>query len=54
MYSLSDETAIVTRAAQGIGRAVAEQLGAAGANVVLADVQYEEMAAVANDLRGRV
>lgn len=34
---LSGETAIVTGAARGIGQAIAEKLGAAGATVVLAD-----------------
>lgn len=51
MYDLDGETAIVTGAAQGIGRAVAERLGAAGANVVLADVQGEKVAEVAENLR---
>ena len=50
MHDLDGETAIVTGAAQGIGRAVAERLGAAGANVVLADVQDEKVAVVAEDL----
>lgn len=38
-FNLSGRTAAVTGAASGIGRAVAEVLAAAGANVVLADVQ---------------
>jgi 3-oxoacyl-[acyl-carrier protein] reductase len=50
MYDLDGETAIVTGAAQGIGRATAELLGEAGANVVLADVQGEKVEAAAADL----
>jgi len=52
MYDLDGETAIVTGAAQGIGRGIAERLGAAGANVVLADVQGEKVADVADELAG--
>jgi 3-oxoacyl-[acyl-carrier protein] reductase len=36
--TLADETAIVTGAASGIGRAIARKFAAAGANVVVADV----------------
>ncbi|MBV9084122.1 MAG: SDR family NAD(P)-dependent oxidoreductase, partial [Acidobacteriaceae bacterium] len=36
--SLQSRTAIVTGAARGIGRAIAEKLCAAGASVLLADV----------------
>jgi 3-oxoacyl-[acyl-carrier protein] reductase len=50
-YDLDGETAIVTGAAQGIGRGIAERLGAAGANEVLADVQGERVAETADDLR---
>lgn len=38
MADLSGETAVVTGAAQGIGRAISEALGAAGARVVATDV----------------
>lgn len=49
---LSGQTAIVTGAAQGIGRAIAARLSAEGANVVIADVQAEaaeETAAALDD-----
>ena len=38
-FSLADRVAVVTGAASGIGRAAAERFGAAGAVVVLADLQ---------------
>lgn len=37
--SLDDRTAVVTGAASGIGRGIADRLAAAGANVVVADVR---------------
>lgn len=48
--NLADETAVVTGAAQGIGRAIARELGEAGANVVIADVQPEVAAETAAEL----
>jgi NAD(P)-dependent dehydrogenase (short-subunit alcohol dehydrogenase family) len=42
---LADQVAIVTGAAQGIGRQIAERLAAEGAHVVLADVAGAEVAA---------
>ncbi|WP_336023257.1 SDR family NAD(P)-dependent oxidoreductase [Halobellus salinisoli] len=50
MIDLSGETAIVTGAAQGFGAEIATQLGEAGANVVLADVQVEKGQGVAADI----
>lgn len=51
MFDLDGETAIVTGAAQGFGRAIAERLGAAGSNVVIADVQDEKAQNTAEELR---
>lgn len=49
---LTGRAAVVTGAAQGIGLAVARALGAAGAGVVLVDVDEDRVAAAADDLRG--
>src|SRR5215813_4889582 len=48
-----DRVAIVTGAAQGIGRACAERLLAEGANVVLADISAERLVVTADELRAR-
>lgn len=40
--SFTDQVVVVTGAAQGIGRSVAEAYAVAGAKVVLADVQEAE------------
>jgi NAD(P)-dependent dehydrogenase (short-subunit alcohol dehydrogenase family) len=45
------ETAIVTGAARGIGRAIAERLGGDGATVALADVDAEAVVETADELR---
>lgn len=47
---LKDRVAVVTGAAQGIGRACVERLLAEGARVVLADINAERLAATARDL----
>lgn len=49
--TLKDKIAVVTGAASGIGRATAEALAAAGATVVVADINREQGAAVAATLR---
>jgi NAD(P)-dependent dehydrogenase (short-subunit alcohol dehydrogenase family) len=45
--TLADKVAVVTGAAQGIGRAMAEPLAANGASVTLADVKIEAIEQVA-------
>jgi NAD(P)-dependent dehydrogenase (short-subunit alcohol dehydrogenase family) len=49
---LEDKVAIVTGAAQGIGRACAQRLANEGAKVVIADIDEEQGAALAADLAG--
>jgi NAD(P)-dependent dehydrogenase (short-subunit alcohol dehydrogenase family) len=49
---ISGSVAIVTGAASGIGAGVARQLAAAGATVVVADVQDDKGAALADELGG--
>jgi len=48
-----DKVAVVTGAASGIGRGMAEKFAAEGMKVVLADVEEEPLEAVAAELRGR-
>lgn len=48
---LENKVAVVTGAAQGIGRAVALAMGREGAKVLLADLQFEKAQAVANELK---
>ena len=51
MGRLEGRTAIVTGAADGIGRAVARRFAAEGANVTVADIDRDAGAAVAAELR---
>ncbi|MGO1077868.1 SDR family NAD(P)-dependent oxidoreductase [Inquilinus sp. CA228] len=51
MRALADHTAIVTGAAGGIGKAIAERLAAAGAAVLIADLHADRAEAVAATLR---
>jgi len=52
LFSIADQTAIVTGARRGMGKAIALGLGEAGANVVISDiVGGEELEEVANAIR---
>lgn len=42
-FSIEGKTALITGAAQGIGRAIAEALGDAGARLVISDIQAEKL-----------
>ncbi len=48
--TLNGKTALVTGAAQGLGRALAERLAQAGADVVMLDLQAEEVADAASEI----
>lgn len=50
--NLSNKTAIVTGAAQGIGKAIALKLGELGANVVVSDVNLEAAEQTAKEIEG--
>ncbi len=51
MNELTGQVAIVTGAAQGIGRAIAAELAAEGANVAICDVQEHKLGAAADYIR---
>lgn len=50
MITFTDKVAVVTGAAQGIGRAIAEKLAQNGADVVVADIQMEKAEAAAEEI----
>ena len=50
MMDLTDKVAVVTGAAQGIGRAIAETLAKRGADVLLADLSVEKARAAAKEI----
>lgn len=50
MMDLTDKVAVVTGAAQGIGRAIAETLAKRGADVLLADLSVEKARAAAKGI----
>src|SRR6201986_4308268 len=54
MFDLSGKTALVTGASGGIGRAIAVQLHAQGAHVVLSGTRQEALDALAGELKARV
>src|ERR1700730_5548646 len=51
MARLTGKVAIVTGAAQGIGRAIASRLADEGAKVALADIQHESAELAASEIR---
>ncbi len=51
LYRLADQTAVVTGAGRGIGKAVAELLAAAGAKVVVADILADAAESVSEGIR---
>jgi 3-oxoacyl-[acyl-carrier protein] reductase len=52
MPQLDDKIAVVTGAAQGIGKAIAEMLARRGAHVVVADLNFEKAQATAQAIAG--
>lgn len=50
-FNLEDKTAIVTGAARGLGKAMANGLAEAGANIVIPDINYKEAKKTADEIR---
>jgi 2-deoxy-D-gluconate 3-dehydrogenase len=51
LFDLKGKTALVTGAAMGIGKGIAERLGEAGANVVIADINTEQGQKTVSELK---
>ncbi len=51
LFDLAGKVALITGATRGIGRAIAEEMGRAGAQVVLSSNEVEACASVAQELR---
>lgn len=51
MINMKNKVAIITGAAQGIGKAIALRLGSSGANVVVSDLNSQKGEAVAGEIR---
>lgn len=52
MKDFKDRVAVITGGASGVGRALGEQLAAAGARVVLADIDQSRLDAAAREITG--
>ena len=50
-YNFKNKTAVVTGAAQGLGKAIALALAAEGANVVIADIDLEKAGSVLKEVK---
>jgi len=50
LFSLKGKAALVTGGASGIGRIVSEHLAAAGADIIIFDIQVEKASTVADDI----
>jgi NADP-dependent 3-hydroxy acid dehydrogenase YdfG len=53
LFSLNGRTAVVTGAAQGLGKAIARRLAEAGAAVLIGDLKLEQAQAAAEEFRKR-